>query len=210
MRTVKRSVGLMVLVMALFAVAATAASAALPEFLDNVAGNTYTIKSATGTLNAGAFTIECKKDTGTGEVTGAKTITANVDFEECELFGLASNSLGDPADTILVKATATLCYISKAEKTVGVQFVITPVHIEVPSIGELVEVSGTAQGDVEKVNTLSTGNVVTLNEKTSKQKCEGGKAVELKAEKEHNKKPEAALETTTEDLTFAKDIEIDA
>ena len=210
MHIVKRSIGLLVVALSLCAVAATAASAALPEFLDNVAGNTYTVKSGKGSLKAGAFTIEAKTDTGSGEVTGAKTITATVNFESATLLGLAANSLGDAAKTILVKATGTLCYISKAEKTVGVLFTITPVHIEVPSVGELVEVSGTALGDVEKVNSLSTSNVVTLNEKTSKQKCEGGEKVELKAEKEHNKKPEAGLETTTEELTFTKDIEVDA
>ena len=211
MHIVKRSVGLMVLVMALFAVAATAASAANPEFLDNVKGNTYTIKSGKGSLKAGAFTIECKTDTGSGEVTGAKTITITIDLEGCTLLGLASNSLGDPAKILLVQATGTLCYISKAEKTVGVQFSITPEHVEVPSVGELVEVTGTELGDIEKVNTLSTANTVTINEKTSKQKCEGTeKGVELKAEKEHNKKPEAGLETTIEELTFAKDIELDA
>src|SRR6202020_1509877 len=139
MHIVKRSIGLLVVALSLCAVAATAASAALPEFLDNVAGNTYTVKSGKGSLKAGAFTIEAKTDTGSGEVTGAKTITATVNFESATLLGLAANSLGDAAKTILVKATGTLCYISKAEKTVGVLFTITPVHIEVPSVGELVE-----------------------------------------------------------------------
>ena len=210
MHIVKRSVGLMVLVMALFAVAATAASAANPEFLDNVAGNTFTIKSGAGKLKAGAFTLECKADTGKGEITGAKTVSITIDLENCTLLGLAANSLGDPAKIILVAATGTLCYISKAAKTVGVEFTLTPAHTEIPSIGELVEISGTEFGDVQKVNTLSTANTVTINETTSKEKCEGGTAVGLKAEKEHNKRPEAALETTIEELTFAKDIEIDA
>ena len=212
MRVLKLSAILFILVLSAGALA-NSASAANPEFLDNVTGNTFWGESAVGRLKAGAFTIECKKDMffiPSGKVTGSKTLEAPIAFENCQLLGLATNSLGDPAKTILVAAKGTLCYISKAAKTVGVEFQITPVHIEVPSVGELVEVTGTALGAVKTVNTLSTANTITLNETTSKEKCEGGKAVELKTEKEHDGKLEAGLETTTEEVTFDKDIELDA
>jgi hypothetical protein len=87
---------------------------------------------------------------------------------------------------------------------------ITPVHIEVPSIGELVEVTGTTFGKVEPVGTLSTSGKLTINEATSKEKCEGGVATGLKLEKEHNGAPLAAIENTVETLTFDKDILVDA
>jgi hypothetical protein len=213
MRILKRSAGLLVIALALFAVAATAASAANPEFLDNVSGNTFTAKSPEGKLTAGGLTIICKKDTislENGKVLTAKTIETTVDFEKCTIAGLAANSLSDAAETILVKATGELCYISKAEKHVGVLFTITPVHIEVPALSELLEVKGTVLGLLEKVNTLSsvTQPTVTINTATAKEHCEGSTAPVLLSEKAHNKEPVAATETTTEELTFDKDIEV--
>lgn len=83
-----------------------------------------------------------------------------------------------------------------------------PVHIEVPSIGELVEIKGSQLGVIEQVNSLSTANTITINEATSKEKCEGGAADKLESEKEHNKKPETAIDTKTLEVAFDKDIEV--
>src|ERR1700693_2191022 len=180
MRIVKRSLGLLVLAVALFAVAASAASAANPEFLDGtVTGLTFTVKSGKGTLEdtATKLAITCTKDTvslANGLVTGPKTIETTVDFEECTVGGLAANSLGDPAKTILTDAKGKLCYISEKEKHVGILFTITPFHLEVPSLGELLEVKGTALGLVKGVNKLEEANTITLNSTTAKEKCEGG------------------------------------
>jgi hypothetical protein len=212
MRILKRSAGLLVIALALFAVAATAASAANPEFLDNVTGNTFTAKSGKGELK-GAAPIICQKDLITlenGKVTGAKTISTVVDFEECTVAGLAAQSLSDTEGKILVTATGELCYINAKEKHVGVLLKITPVHIEIPSIGQLVEVTGTVLGLLKPVNTLSsvTQPTLTINATTLKEKCEGQALDELKSETGHNGKPEAATETTTEEMTFDKDIEV--
>jgi hypothetical protein len=213
MRVLRRSTCFAVHALALFAVTATAASAANPEFLDNVTGNTFTAKSGEGKLVSGGGSIHiiCAKDLITlenGKVTSGKSIETVVDFEECTIADLAMNSLSDPAKTILVKATGELCYTSKATKTVGVLFTITPVHLEIPSLGELFEVKGTLLGTITPVNTLSTQPIITINETTSKEKCENGVGPKLELEKAHNGKPEAAVETTTESLTFDKDIEI--
>jgi hypothetical protein len=207
----KRSAGLLVIALALFAIAATAASAANPEFLDNVTGNTFTAKSGKQELTSGGLTIICQKDTiklENGKVTGAKTISTVVDIEECAIAGLAANSLSDPTKTILAPATSELCYINKAEKHIGVLFTITPVHIEIPSLGELFVLSGTLLGLLKPVNILSTTQIITFNATTAKEKCEGGVLDELKLEKNHSGKVEAATETTTEELTFDKDIEV--
>jgi hypothetical protein len=212
MRILKRSAGLVVIALALFAVAATAASAANPEFLDNVTGNTFTATSAEGKLTAEGLTIICKADKVTlenGKVTGAKTISTVVDFEKCTIAGLAAQSLSDTEGKILVAATGELCYIGKAsEKHVGVFFKITPVHIEIPSLGELLEVKGSVLGLVKSVNTLSTANTVTISEATSKEVCEVLGAPKLESEKGHNGKPVPAIEATTETLTFDNDIEV--
>jgi hypothetical protein len=202
-----------VFILALFVGAtATSALAANPEFLDNVSGNTFTAKSGKVEFKAAAPFI-CQKDQITlenGKVTGAKTISLVLDLEECTVAGLAFNSLGDSAKTILVAATGELCYISKAEKHVGVLLKITPVHIELPSLGELLELKGTVLGLIKPVNELSGSRqpVITINATTAKEKCEGGVLGELQLEKSHNGKPEAATETTTEELTFDKDIEV--
>jgi hypothetical protein len=212
MRILGRSAGLLVLALTLFAVAATAASAALPEFLDKVVGNTFSAKSGKGQLASGV-TIACAKDLillEDGIVTGPKTIEVDVDFEECTIAGLAANSLSDPPKTILVVAKGELCFINKAEKHVGVLFTITPVHIEVPALGELLEVKGTVLGLIKPVNTLSAAiqPTIAINANTAKEKCEGGVLDELKEEKAHNGKPQVAIATTTEELNFDEDIEV--
>jgi hypothetical protein len=209
----KRFTGLLVLAVALFAVTATAASATNPEFLDNVTGNTFSAKSGEAKLTSGGFTIICKKDTiklESGQVTGAKTISLVLDVEECTVAGIAWNSLGDPAKIWLLAATGELCYISKAGKHVGLLLKLTPAHIEAPSLSELLELKGTMLGLIERVNTLSSVTQPTLmiNATTATEKCEGGAAPKLELEKAHNGKPEAAVETTTESLTFDKDIEV--
>ena len=216
MRIVKRSLGLLVLAVALFAVTASAASAANPEFLDGtVTGLTFTVKSGEGVLEdtATKLAIKCEKDTvslANGLVTGPKTIEITVDFENCTVAGLAENSLGDAAKTVLVALKGELCYISKAEKHVGILFTLTPVHVEVPTLGELLELKGTMLGLVKGVNKLEVGNTITFNSTTASEKCEGGTADQLSIEKAHNGKPLAATETTTEEVTFDKDIEVDA
>jgi hypothetical protein len=213
MRTFNLSCAVFILALFMGAMA-TSASAANPEFLDNVTGNTFTATSGEGKLTSEGLTLICKKDKislENGKVIGAKTISLVLDFEGCTIAGLAENSLSDPAQTLLVAATGELCYIGKAsEKHVGILFTITPVHIEIPSLGELIEVKGTMLGLIKPVNTLSsvTQPTVTINATTATEKCEGGAVPKLEIEKGHNKKPTAATETTTEELTFDKDIEV--
>jgi hypothetical protein len=215
MRHLKLAGMLLILALAASGLAAATASAAAPEFLDNVAKNTFTGTSGAGKLEdpVTKLTIACKKDNVLlegNEITGPKAITADVHFEGCTLAGLPANSLGDAKEVILAKATGELCFTNKAPLTVGILFKITPVHIEVPSILELVEVTGTALGTITPVGTLTTGPyTLTLSATTAKEKCEGGVAPELKVEKEHNKTPLAAIESTVETLTFDKDVLID-
>jgi hypothetical protein len=191
-------------ILALSGLASATAFAANPEFLPTT-GQKFTITSGKGELVSG-FAIKCNKDKGTGEITGAKTVTANVDFEECTVFGVAANSLGDPSKTILVKATGELCYINEAAKEVGVYFTPEPVHIEVPLVGELDVVSGTAVAKAEPINKKSkTGKQVFPS--TAIASC-GGKTAALKSEKQENGKPESATEVSTEEVTFEKEVEI--
>jgi hypothetical protein len=197
----------------LCAVATTTASAGFPEFLGNVTGNTFTATSIEGKLEdpATKMTIICKKDSVTlaaGNVTGNKIISVFISFEECTLAGLGANSLGDALKTILVGAKGELCYISKPNKEVGMLFTMNPVHIEIPSIAELLEVKGTALGTVLPTNTLGTAFGITLSQATSEKKCENQNADQLLLEKAHNGTTLAVVETTAEDITFDKIIEV--
>jgi hypothetical protein len=207
---------LLILALAACGLAAATASAAEPEFLDNVTGNTFSGTSGAGKLEdpVTKLTIACSKDNVLlegNEITGAKTIKLDIHFEGCTLAGLAFNSLGDAKAIMLVKATGELCTVSKAPTlTVGMLLKITPVHVEVPSILELVELTGTMLGTITPLKELKTGPyTLVLNSTTAKEKCEGGVAPELKLEKEHNKTPLAIIQTTTETITFDKDVLID-
>lgn len=145
----RRTLVAFVALFAFSAVLANVASAAEPEFSPVPAKPKFTISSAAGKLaNLNGETIECKKDKGKGEITGAKTISAEVDFEECIALFFTANSLGDSPGTILTKLTGELCFINKATLEVGVYLTPEPVHIEVPSAGALVAVAGTIVGKI--------------------------------------------------------------
>jgi hypothetical protein len=210
MRLLKTAGLAIMAVLALAMVAATTASAALPEALDNVAGNTFTATSGEGELKAGIFTIKCKKDKATGEVTGAKTLTSTVTFEECSIAGLAANSLGGSAATIVVAVTGLLCFIKEGSPLeVGVLFTLPSagVHIEIPAFAELVLVTGTVIGRLTPINELKTGVYSVTLPSPAIAKC-GGTTASLKASKNEGT-AESATEVTKEEVTFAKDIEID-
>lgn len=214
MRHLKLVGTLLILALAASGLASATASAANPEFLDNVIGNTFTGTSGEGELldPVTKLAIKCKKDTlllADNEVTGPKTVKAGVHFEGCTIGGLAANSLGDKSGIILVTATGTLCYINQPNKHVGVLLTITPVHIEIPTLAQLLEVKGTVLGLMTPVNELKTaGFKLVINKAIAKEKCENGVLDQLLLEQEHNKKPLAAEEVTTEEITFDKDIEV--
>lgn len=207
MRQLRIIVVAVISMLALAAVAATTASAALPEFLGGtVTGLTFKLTSGKGELGGG-FKIKCEKDKGTGVVTGAKTVTTTVDFEECSVLGQAANSLGDPAKTILIAATGTLCFIkSTSPLEVGVKLTpIGTVHIEVPSVSTLALVTGSVVGKGTPINVSQATGTVEL--KKGPFQCEGSTS-ELLSEENENKKPAKAEEITTESLTYVNNIEL--
>src|ERR1700693_5687613 len=180
--------------------------AALPEALDNVVGNTFT-----GTSGEGKFTdpetkltIVCKKAKASGVLTGPKTGEGTGDFEECTVAGLAAHSLGDTGGVVLIPAAGELCYINKSTKEVGLLLRVSPVHIEVPTIGELLLITGEVVGKVSPINKLTTTGTDVDSGKT---RCEGSEDA-LSFEKNENGKPLAAELTRTVEVTFAKDAEL--
>jgi len=215
MRSIKIAGMLFVLVLVVSAVASASAVAA-PEFLGTLP------TSITGTSGEGELTdpasglvIKCKKDKVSGKVLTATTVEATVDFETCKIGGFAAQSLGDKSGIILVPVTGKLCYINKANKEVGTLFVLPEggIHIEVPSLGELLVITGSVVGLSEPVNTASTeGKVKVAGSKTcelTKAEKEAGADV-LTVEKEHNGSPLSGEEITTETLTFGNTLTLDA
>ncbi len=206
---------LCVLVMAITGLAAaSSASAAEPEFLGTAAGNTFTVESGEGELVdlSSGLAIKCKKDKGSGEVTGPKTLTATVDFEKCNVGGLAAQSLGDKGGIILLsKLPGELCFISLSPLKVGVLFVLPAegVHIEVPALGQLLVVKGSVVGLAEPLNVAQLGPF-TLTFVDPNVKCEKAAGSEdvLLVELEHDGKPLVAAEISKETVNFTKIIEI--
>jgi hypothetical protein len=200
-------------VAALSAVAAATASAALPEFLPGNAGEKFTGKSGSGTLEVpGEGPIVCKEDSVTGENVGTtkKEALALITFKGCTVFGfIGAKSLGDAEGTILVHAELKLCYISKANKEVGVLTKVLPVHIEVA--GKLIVVEGDQVGKITPVNTSTTKYSIKYEQKEGKPKPEG-----CEGEKEHytasvnEGTPKESGEATTEETTYEKAQTLDA
>jgi hypothetical protein len=228
MRSIKMAGVLFILALALSAVAgigATTASAA-PELLPDsgvITEYTFTAKSGAGELvdPVSGLSIKCKSDKITlasTKITSTTHFEADVDFEQCEAFKLAARSLGDVNDTtepklglILTKVLGLLCLFKDGSPLeVGVFFELdSPVHIEVPLLGELLEVKGSVIGvfNSTDLNVLKTGVYTLKLAKPNPKECEGKKA-SLIVEKEHLN-PLAAEEITTEEITFDKDVKID-
>ncbi len=197
-------------------VGASSASAALPEFLDIVAGNVFIVLSAETELIdlSTGLAIKCKKDKGNGEIKDAKLLKASIDFEKCSVGGLAAQSLGDKGGTILlVNLDGHLCYINKADEDVGILFTLPAggVHIEVPSLGELLAVKGSVVGLIQPINVLlEPPNPFTLEFEDPNDKCETATGNEdvLLLELEHNGTPLATALVGEEQIKFAADFEI--
>ncbi len=214
----------MMAILALTAIMATTASAK-PEFLDpGFVGNTFTGKGPAGELTTlgGGIEIKCKENTVSGEVTGNETGTiTKLDFKGCTALGLfKANSLGDAEGTILSDGLPfKLCYTDEAKKEVGLYIEKISTHIEVPSLGQLINVSGSIIGKITPVNTLTAGPyTITFAQSAAGDqnpvKCTLlGK--ELKAslvsskDAKHETNESSAIVQKNE-ITFAKDIEIDA
>jgi hypothetical protein len=79
------------------------AMAAAPEY--KPASGTLTVKSGAGKLavEGGFFEISCKKDKGSGSITGAKTATFSLTFEECSTLGgfIKCNNISSSGTSLL-------------------------------------------------------------------------------------------------------------
>ncbi len=142
MRVLKFMSALAIVALALTALGASTASA-FPEFLPGTAGTTFTNDSKKATLTAGGLSIVCQKSKSTGELQSSLLALITIDFEECTVAGLAVNSLGDSAKTILVHVEAKTCIIKEGATLIGgLLLKPLPVHLEVPAAKLLILVEG--------------------------------------------------------------------
>jgi len=210
-----RNVGLaFVALVALSALVASAASAALPEFSPATA-NKFSGSGGAGELTTlgGGISIKCSANTSNGEITGAKTANVDVHFTGCTALGFTSNSLGDASGVILTGSLpAELCYINAATKEVGVFISNANTHIEVPSLGVLIIVSGSIIGKVTPVNVKTTKFTFKFEQSAAGDQkvteC-GGKKASLVSNKDaaHEKNESSAIVQSAE-VTAEKEVTI--
>jgi hypothetical protein len=150
-----RTIGLALL--ALLALGAFAASAASAEegFLP-LTNKKATVVGKKATFTAGALAISCTViDLALSPVTFAndKHGTGTLHFLKCTSAGLAANSLGDGKEEILVPGEFLVCLEPKnaAGKVLGefgIAVEVSKIHLEVPSIAQLIEINGLVIGVV--------------------------------------------------------------
>lgn len=115
--------GLTLVVLATASVlAATSASAALPEFKYTSKHLQISGGEAKFTMVDG-LTIHCSKVTGEGELTGAKTASAKLTFTGCGANGVQCESTGAPLGEVKTGTLPVeLVYLSKEKHEVGLVF----------------------------------------------------------------------------------------
>jgi hypothetical protein len=113
----------LVAVFAMSAIAATSASAALPEFIGSFPAK-YQLKSGSVTLYEEGTKLSCLSATGEGSVTGAKTLVAKFVFKHCEAASWKCTSKGakEAGEVKTGELASALVYTSKANKEVGIVF----------------------------------------------------------------------------------------
>ncbi len=147
------------------AVSASASAAGTPEF------STQTGWTGTGgkaTFTAGTTTLKCEKSTSEGsmeasKVAGKYTIT----FKTCTSAGLACNSLGSAAGTIVIGGTWHMEFGLEEEALIWL--LVPSTHIECPELKTLLSMSGGILGSVTPKNTESKEFTVAITATKEKQ-----------------------------------------
>jgi hypothetical protein len=155
-------------VCALVALAATSASAALPEFLPSGTKATFTSTVGGELLEpVSGETEQCTGGTDHGRITGAKTADIELTFIGCKAFGFANcSTAGAKAGEISISGVITLGFI-KATSPLEVGGSLAITEVEYTCAGLIKgKIKGAAIGVVTPINTLSfTGHLNFLQAK---------------------------------------------
>jgi hypothetical protein len=214
MQRMSKAAAISIAACSIAAVMASSAVAALPEALPGTKGTKFTGKSGKGTLQIkGGAAVQCTMTTGEGELINSTTGKGTITFKGCSTLGLSINSLGSPSGTVVISGEASVCYISKALKTVGIVTRIPEagVHIEVPAAGLLLVKKGGFILQATPVNKKTTTFAGVLEQKEGKQaieKCEGAEKQTLLVSTDGGAFVEAGLEAKEDVLTFEKEEEL--
>jgi hypothetical protein len=175
--------GLALVAMLLFSgIAAASASAAKPEFKSPGGFPVkFTASSGAGKLETIAGrTVNCKSDTATGEVTGAKTVgNVVVKFNECTTvaFGITFNCGTITTNTLKAEpnyltnpnsSTEVGLDLKPASGTEFAKFTCTSVFGN-----ETLAVAGSVVGKMSPTNKLTKESTLTFTQTAGKQKYEG-------------------------------------
>jgi hypothetical protein len=173
---------------ALSAVAASSASAALPEF--SVIHVKFSTKGGAAKLSAAGEVVSCtESESKEAEITAAKKVAkVTIHFKGCKKGTETCQSAKVAGEIVTKTVNGEIGYIEKATKKVGTE-------LKPPNAGEEfvkfkcgggieTKVTGCALGENTPVNVLATEGKLIYREAGGKQqftKFEGGGACELKA-----------------------------
>jgi len=171
------------LMLALSAISVASASASV---LPGTKGTKVTGTSGKATLQQkGGISITCEKSKTTGEAESSELALILITFEpNCTAAGLAANSVGDAAKTILVHVEAGECF-NAAHTEHYILFLILPLKLEVPSTKLTIEIKGDVLGKVAPIGKKAKVFTVELKQKAGVQEvgpteCENSKGEKFK------------------------------
>jgi hypothetical protein len=154
----------LIAVFAISAIASASASAALPELVNkegkalvkkkdksnNVKGNIAVLETIGGSK------VECKSVSDVSEITGTKTDTTTVTFDECTAFGETCQNKGGTAGIIKTVLLASKLRYINGKKAVGL--VLKPktgeLFVEFECSGIVIKVRGSVIGVITPINTF--------------------------------------------------------
>lgn len=206
------------------AIAASAASAALPEWLGTFPTD-FTSHGGEAVLKVSTSKIKCASTSDTGQITGAKTGTMSVTASGCKLSGVdPCNSPGAGAEEM---TTATLDmrlgYITKSTKDVGVDLkglggaegnLLAEAECNVEGACLPVKIKGSVVGLITPVNTSTLTFTLNFAENTTtkKQLVEKleGEAKDTLEVSLNNGVFEEGVEISNDTILTEKDLKVDA
>ncbi len=209
-----RLISALLVVLALTAIAASTASAAetLWEILPGNEGETFTAKSGTAILQEkGGLAIKCQESSillADSSIVGTtKTLLlAILHFgSKCTAAGLGFNSLGDPAGFVLAHVEIHTCIISTSPLVGGLLIKVLPLHLEVPSVKLLIEVTGSLVVPITPNETETKNYKLDIKQAAGVQStklCLGGAEETLLSADDAKGPIQAGLEAASAELSF--------
>lgn len=195
----------------------SAATAALPEFVNGSPHGLESILKTTKLETVGKTAVTCKHGSNRGEVTGTKTVAIEIFLAECKIPGALCTSPGaEPGDIITPTLLGSLGYIQAVKKMVGLDLSSPTAPIAVFFCGPAsFVVQGSVIGKITPVNKLlSAGEHFTLkfSQKEGKQKPANfeGEPTDVLQTSINGKPFEESGLATTDEVFFAAPTEIKA